>query len=168
MTHPKSSDVLKVIEGFKKVLPKAGRLDMGQCAVNVGHTCGTVHCHAGWFAVAVCDLNKRLDYSHGRDAMAEILGLRPEDITQWAHRFPDVWGNNFGLYMFGASYAFFHSEKRPDGAVHLQHIVDHWTDVYERLKALEAPVYVDITKELAVLPKQEVPDKEVIHEMSSL
>jgi len=170
MTNPKSSDVLKVIENFRKVLPRATllfNLDMRNPKVNNDYQCGTVHCHAGWYAVAVCDLSRPISFSAGVVQLVEDLGFSSvTELVSWAMVNVEIWGNTKGGLMFEYESAFYHEEKRPRGALTLQDIIDHWTEVYERLKAQEAPKYPDITKELAILPKEEVPDKEVVYELA--
>lgn len=142
MQHPKSENILKVIEVFKKVLPMAKRkrhLNMDEISVqNEDHACGTVHCHGGWFAVGFCDLsNPYITFLNGGEEMAHVLGFkRMDDLQVWASENPKLWGNRRGDGMF-AERAAFRSSDRPRGASNLQHIIDHWTEVYERVKALE-------------------------------
>lgn len=157
----KSKDVMKVIKNFRKVLPMAPsrqNLNMGLSHIYIDR-CGTVCCHGGWYAIATSNIGDKTSFLQGAIRMAEDLRIANNLITQWAANNPEIWGNSDGLYMFSAPYAFFHKEKRPQGARTLQDIVDHWTDVYERLKALETPEYEDITKELAVLPINETVDQ---------
>jgi hypothetical protein len=135
--HPKSENILKVIKTFEKVLPSAkkrGHLDMTEPKVR---ECGTVHCHGGWFAVAVCDLKKGVDYIDGANEMARMLGFAFYlDLESWARDEEKIWGNDAGALMFSDSSAF-QSEKRPEGAKSLQDIVDHWKEVYERVVKFE-------------------------------
>jgi hypothetical protein len=169
--RPKSEDVLKVINNFREVLHLAQgerKLNMHQDKV---WACQTSFCHGGWYAMATMNPLKLFflpftaDYEDGACKMAQDLGFGDgQELRTWAHRNPDIWGNAQGSNMFGASYAFFHREKRPDGATCLNDIVDHWHDVYERIKALEIAEenkYPDITKELAVLPVEERADQKV-------
>jgi hypothetical protein len=139
--HPKSENILKVIKAFQKVLPLTKKekrhLDMGEPNVNIGTECGTIHCHGGWFAVAVCDLKKGVDYIDGANEMARMLGFAFYlDLESWARDEEKIWGNDAGALMFSDSSAF-QSEKRPEGAKSLQDIVDHWKEVYERVVKFE-------------------------------
>lgn len=138
----KSENILKVINNFKKVLPMAKRdrqLDMSQSDVNfAGYPCGTIHCHAGWYAVASCDvLTKILTYVNGIEQMAKDLDIPYEIILLWASSNYEIWGNCYGSRMFNNRIAFCHPVNRPEGARNLQDIVDHWTEVYERVKIIE-------------------------------
>lgn len=150
----KSKDILKIIKNFKKLSKpslfnkifgkdtiKEKRLDMGEGKVNQNHPCGTVHCHGGWYAVAACSLRQKLTYLDGATKMAKDLGFSSvfskEDLETWASTNTEIWGNRNGSNMFGGKMAFHHQTKRPQGALNLQHIVDHWTEVYERVKAIE-------------------------------
>lgn len=163
---PKSEDILKVINNFKRVLPMAKRdyqLCMSVAGVNINHQCGSIHCHGGWYAIATCDLSKQINYVDGAFRMSEDLGFNgPENLVIWAAQNLSLWGNNYGGSMFYCKSAFQHPEKRLFGALHLSHIVDHWEEVYERVKAQEdaqkPPAYNDITAQLAVLPEDEKPD----------
>lgn len=185
----KSKNVLKVIRNFEKAMElyPQGMLNMASTRVNVEHTCGTVHCHAGWYAigasVAVRENRALMIYTGGAIMMAEDLEILNRDlpvynnyrsdfmpplgytsVPMWAEKNPELWGNVQGTHMFGYRSAFW-SEKRPLGALSLQDIIDHWKEVYERIKAQEeaerATEYLDITKELAILPQEEVPDSQV-------
>lgn len=135
----KSENILKVIENFKKVLPMAKlerHLKMSESSVNYNHTCGTIHCHAGWYAVAVCDLSADLNFRNGANILAEHLGY--DDLFDIMNNMDKkIWGNDFAIQMFTREIAFYHPEKRPHGAENLQHIIDHWTEVYERVKTKE-------------------------------
>lgn len=150
MQHPKSSDVKKVIDLFKSVLPKAsreGHLNMMEGGVNLYHECGTVHCHGGWYAIAAnlhfrrilgMQFKRTVSYFDGANAMAKALGFKHyEELRMWANLNPNIWGNYFGTTMFTMSLAFEHPHKRPYGAKNLQHIIDHWQEVHDRLVILE-------------------------------
>lgn len=170
MQHPKSENVLKVIGKLKNVLPMATRerhLDMQEGAVNNGsHPCGTTHCHGGWFAVAMGLhlISDYVDYNNGANKMAECLGFpNMIQLENWAESNEHLWGNEDGTRMFCNEDAFI-SPTRPDGAENLQHIIDHWTEVYERLVALENKNNrVGITTSLAVLPPEERSDVVAVH-----
>lgn len=125
-----------VIDNFKSVLHLAkgeGHLDMYESKVNINHPCGTVHCHGGWYAVATCNLRQSLDYESGIRIMKFDLGFDSECLlNKWADDNPDLWGNIYGACMFSARKAFI-SPTRPYGAKNLQDIIDHWTEVRDRL-----------------------------------
>ena len=168
MHTPTSKQILTVINNFKKVLPLATRewhLNMSETRVNnCGHKCGTIHCHAGWYAIAKNLHEKReVSFTHGAIQMSIDLGHKGDmdsSLINWADKNPEIWGNNDGDGMFSTRRAFSHPTKRPEGAENLQHIIDHWTEVYERVLAIEnkEPERKDITKELAILPVNETAD----------
>jgi len=142
----------------------------------VGYHCGTINCCGGWYVVA-----KSMEcgtcagyFTYGIKFICEDLGF-PIDfdvinynagtasICYWAKDNPSIWGNNEGQFMFNDKHAFYHPTKRPEGALNLRHIIDHWTEVAERVKALEAQqTRMDITKSLAVIPVDEKLDA-IIH-----
>lgn len=158
MKHPSSKQVLFVINNFKKILPLAileNHLNMRITHVNEcnRHQCGTIHCHGGWYAIARCNLNNEISFKEGANMMAIDLGFNEYNcnnifidilysLIEWANENQTTWGNRWGGVMFTDSIAFFHPSKRPNGAQNLQHIIDHWTEVYERLLALENQVEI--------------------------
>jgi hypothetical protein len=125
-----------VIDNFKKVLPMAtlaNHLNMNQALVNCFYECGTVHCHAGWYAVAACNLEMDLDYGDGAYKLATDLGFFSSmDLKLWVSNNPELWGNDEGLLMFTDKIAF-KSKGRPNGAETLQDIISHWEEVRDRL-----------------------------------
>lgn len=168
MHTPHSSQVLKVINNFKMVLPIAkteDNLDFYECGLQK-EKCGTVCCHGGWYSVASKIFrNKHTSdfYLDGAIKMAKDLGFRRwEELITWAEDNSEIWGNVNGVDMFTVvGSVSFISKSRPEGAQKLQHIIDHWTEVYERLLAIEQPTYPDITKQLAVLPQEERADQPI-------
>jgi len=167
MQHPSSDQVQKVISKLESVLPLARHplhLDMSQGVVNRhGYSCGSIHCHGGWYAIATLGLRKRnflleyifpqpkVDYRDGAAFMAADLGFihtithRPTEnertngynqITHWARIHSTIWGNEQGAYMFSHGDAF-RTINRPNGALCLQGIIDHWKEVRSRLVAME-------------------------------
>lgn len=148
MKHPTSQQVLTVINNFKKVLPKAiGEDALDMMATNV---CGTIHCHAGWYGVSVISRWRKvlsfghLSFTSGAEMMAKDLGFESmEHLKVWAKGNDSIWGHYLGEGMFSSANAFYNKNKRPLGALNLQHIIDHWTEVYERLLALENQDKVD-------------------------
>lgn len=156
MRNPTSEQVQKVIDNLVSVLPltfnkkgavRKGHLDMAEgdvknmCGDEEIHTCGTTHCHGGWYAVAACDTTRNyVDYMHGADKMARDLGFRNSgDLERWADTTRDIWGNESGYDMFDAygEMAFYDKTCRPKGAKKLSDIIDHWRGVKKRLEELE-------------------------------
>lgn len=172
----KSDSVLKVVSNFKKLIfPKIikNSLDMRKSSV---HLCGTVHCHGGWYMVATHPFRSlfpiNVNYADGANQMAKDLGFKNSSrMISFFKNHHEIWGNPNAPLMFSDKRAFFHETKRPEGAKSLSDIIDHWNDVYLRLKKLEekpnpVPVYENITKQLSEIPVvQEVPDKAIIPEM---
>lgn len=138
---PKASAVLKVINNFKSVLHLATRedhLDMFQGDVNEYYQCGTVHCHGGWYAIATCNLRQALTFQDGARQLAHDLGFENAVyMKQWASTNEKLWGNDEGGNMFTTRWAFYNTDKRANGAKNLQHIIDHWREVYNRIKRQE-------------------------------
>lgn len=143
MHTPTKTQWQTVIDNLKKVLPMAvieGHLDMMEgCGRDAMHACGTIHCFGGWYAVSVlADKRDWFNYDDGANEMAIHLGLKQEDrdgefsIEEWALENPDIWGNNYGSYLFINAKAFFHKEHRPAGAENLKHIIDHLEEVRDR------------------------------------
>lgn len=136
---PKSEDIRKVIDLFKSVLPMATdpcHLDMMEGSVKSDHhKCGTVHCVAGWFAIAI-GLHKRkriVNYEHGAQKMAIMLGFTCTwDLKKWAALNKILWGNDDGINMFVQKDAYQNRITRPNGANNLQEVINHWEEVYER------------------------------------
>lgn len=181
MKHPKSDDVLKVIENLRKVAIFASfedSLDMHKGDITglpMVFSCGTTHCHGGWYAVAVMPFWKRMSrsvgFSDGAKLMAEHLGFSSQsELQDWARYNPKTWGNPNGDYMFCDESAFL-SSKRPKGAKRFIDIIHHWEDVYERLVKLENSESIkkventreDITPELAKMPVDETIDAILKH-----
>lgn len=106
---------------------------MDEIEVNTNYVCGTVHCHAGWYAIAVCDTSKNLDFFDGIQELAKDLGFENGlKLKLWGASNPKIWGNKNARDMFSNKVAFV-SNTRPEGAKTLQNIVDHWEEVYNRL-----------------------------------
>jgi hypothetical protein len=85
-----------------------------------------------------------IGYGDGASLMARHLGFdenndldETQKLRNWADDNYNIWGNSNGYGMFSSRHAF-KSEKRPNGAESLQDIVNHWTEVRDRLAALEA------------------------------
>ena len=139
-----SNTIFKLVETFERVLPHAqheGAVSMHQCVVSDhtdGHQCGTIHCHAGWYALAhswdlkshyLDDGSETVTYSKGMGNMRRDLGLGSRgSLEEWAQSNPEIWGNEYGDYMFASRRAFNY-----EGKLTLQKIVDHWGEVGMRL-----------------------------------
>jgi len=148
MKNPTVKQVQALIARFESVIKKwpEGVLDMDEPDVRSGqHNCGTTHCHAGWYAVAYIDEGRefppevednnmrRITCIDGIDLMSRDLGFRkPVDLRSWAQRNPEIWGNEFGDFMFCKASAF--GPEGGDDAENMQDIVAHWKTV---LKTLE-------------------------------
>lgn len=140
-TQPIASEKIQiVIDNLKKILPRAKlvtHLNMGVAKVNsCDHTCGTIHCVGGWYAIAVCDLTTERNYMDGADEMAQHLGFPGDNLTSamnllqnWACENPAYWGNNYGDEIFSDNMAYYHPEKRPYGALTLKQVVEHFKDM---------------------------------------
>jgi len=131
MHTPTKKQFQLVIDNFKKVLSLAtmeGNLDMGENRVNTfGHACGTVHCVAGWYAVATLHHSIPLDFSDGAHAMAVDLGFENKwRLEDWARDNPKIWGNSYGSYMF-------YSDSAYNDAKTLQEVIKHLQGVRNRL-----------------------------------
>lgn len=184
--HPTSDQIRTVLANFAKVLTIAnghehllsmneGRLSPilvertttldGQLMREV-YTCGSPMCHGGWYMTAVWDINEDGDfrnnnYSDGAEKMNKDLG--GIEIEYWADQNPKIWGNSMGYRMFSDRSAFEHETKRPNGAKSLQHIVDHWNEVLERIVELEKDPLFNPEIEV-VLEAYNEPDEEEVRD----
>jgi len=129
MHTPTKAQWQVVIDNFYKILPLTfeqglGHLDMNESNVNsVEHECGTVHCVAGWYAVATLDLeNNKVDFRDGANQMASDLGFSDESFPRTCKRSlekfadcnPDIWGNAYGDSMFCSNEAYNGAESITD------------------------------------------------------
>jgi len=124
-----------VIDNFKKVLPfakKKNHLNMMETtAMAKNHKCGTIHCVAGWYAVALLkdgtiNESEYVSYSDGAAAIAKQLGFKNDSqLESWANRNPDIWGNEDGINMF-------YSKKAYNGAKSLIEVVIYLEGVRDR------------------------------------
>ena len=162
---PTSSQCYAVAQVFRDAVKKYPHLRLNMCCINVNtenHVCGTVHCHGGVYGLMKCDLSKVVYYEDGAEQMAIDLGFSSmDDLESWAEDNPALWGRENGGWMFTSRMAFYHPTKRPKGAEHVLHIADQWEEVGDRIKATEQPVYVNITRELAILPVEEISDVKI-------
>lgn len=182
MNNPTSESVFKVVENFKKVIPKTmrggffrkkteikGHLDMKQGVAKIHGECQTSMCHGGWYALATLDSRhiEKLDYNQGARRIASDLGFTDGGMLKhWVSCNVDVWGNSSGYHMFAAGgHVAFTSDTRPKGAETLQDIIDHWQEVGERLKALEE----EEERKQVEKRKKEVPlYKDITNELAKL
>lgn len=159
---PSVAQVQTVIDTLRLGVSGGGRLDMSEVFVfsssrllSIDHACGTVHCHAGFYSLGAIMSGKLPDaaeiiksgvgqvpFSAGAEQMARDLGVPGwrkmplASIVLWAEAHPEIWGNERGHEMFAFRMAFYHPTKRPDGAEHPQHIIDHWCEVRDRIAAV--------------------------------
>lgn len=163
--NPTSAQVLTVINKLTSILPKNIFQRRTLNMENGNNLCGTSMCHGGWYFVASIPRMSKKDkrhysYKDGIDIMMKDLGFHNiSKFYDWAGNFR-IWGNYDGENMFGGSgVAFKHPIKRPKGAKTIQHIIDHWREVYERIKEIEEKEkkvkYVDATEEILALPISE-------------
>lgn len=140
----KSENILKVIRNFEKIAPNA-IVDMDRASVDY-LTCGTPHCHAGWYAIATTSyfpglrkyMSGRNSFYEGAEVMAKDLGF--QDIESMKEFFCEnnvIWGNSYADSMFMDRMAFWHPKNRSYGAQTIEDIIDHWRDIYIRIKAIE-------------------------------
>ena len=119
-------DVLKSVEGPAS---KEGAFNMLE-----GKLCGSVHCIAGWAAVASATLWDKVirlwvdqGYHVGIQRIDTILGT---DTILWAQFSHEIWGNAYGDGMFCSTSAY--NYPGFSGAIR------HWEEVRDRLKAIQA------------------------------
>ncbi|HVW99020.1 MAG TPA: hypothetical protein VHA52_01050 [Candidatus Babeliaceae bacterium] len=104
-------------------------VDMVHVDFNV---CGTVACHAGWFAIAQGkDRTRDYDFLSAADEMAQLLGFDSGyDLCKWASDNQEIWGNKHGALMFNHHLAFVDSPEK----LNLKAIGEHWHGVADRLE----------------------------------
>jgi hypothetical protein len=136
MQTPTKSQWQIVIGNYEKVLAiasKKGSLNMAETEVNDSglegiNICGTVHCVAGWYAVATLDpanTSKRISFTDGADRMAQDLGLSDRDALEiWARDNANIWGNEKGYYMFSSSGAYDYAQTLAEVVAHLKGVRD--------------------------------------------
>ncbi len=98
--------------------------------------CGTVACHAGWYAVAR-GLNLTVDYNFqsSSDDMAKYLGLEGGyELRQWANANNKLWGNRDGYFLFSSSDAF-GVDSLSYKPLTLDKIGNHWLAVADRIES---------------------------------
>jgi hypothetical protein len=132
--HPTKKQMAKVIENFYRILPltfEAGKkhLDYDEWRVRGwDNECGTVHCVAGWYAIATGLHEKkekdRVDFMDGISKMERDLGF--QFIENWAMDNPKIWGNQYGKLMFK-------NAKAWNGAKTIAKVIRHLEAVHDRL-----------------------------------
>lgn len=134
MKHLKIENIRILADTFLLLHEDGGKVYMRQTYF---HPCGTVACHAGWFAVArgkKLDYGKSYTYMSSADEMAKFLGLKSFDnLPEWAHKNPKIWGNHRGEFMFSRPIAF---GKRENQELTLKDIGIHWHKIADRLEEL--------------------------------
>ncbi len=158
MQHPTPEQVQTVIDNFesiKHLVKDKSQINMsepsvkssGNCELDdAGYACGTVHCHGGWYAVALIQNNsldidglEYVSYSEGAASMAAHLGFDDEiKLQRWAGQNPSIWGNEYGDSMFYVEAAFvgvvYNDLDELMEIEGMQTIIDHWKGVKKRLE----------------------------------
>jgi hypothetical protein len=121
MRSPTIEQVNFVIDKLKSVTGQAseeGAFNMDEIRVydkEDKYKCGTIHCVAGWYAVAnlrrkfIKDKIKKgcVTFGTGTELMAQDLGFAYRcDLEYWAEQNPKIWGNKKGYFMFGSASAY--------------------------------------------------------------
>ena len=143
MKHPKSANAHILADTFQMLsLDRQNVCDMGNTKFNA---CGTVACHAGWFAVAnnksrafrvTAPDGKYYGFNDAADEMARFLGFQGQIcLLDWASGNPELWGNKNGGVMFSSDSAFGKSTSK--NVISLKEISNHWRKVAERLEKIE-------------------------------
>jgi hypothetical protein len=137
--------VIKKLELVRKQASQEDALDMNEARVYSGggdkYECGTVHCVAGWYAVANSDrqvikdkIKKgRVGFDDGANLMAQDLGFGwSYPLKNWAEENPEIWGNDDGFEMFESELAY--DNAGFDG------VIMQWCIVRDNLIKLEASI----------------------------
>lgn len=128
MHTPTKAQFQTVIDNLNRVVTQYGayshdEFDMGQglASNGSGEICGTVHCIGGWYAIATLQpFSSKTEYSHGASRMARDLGFEHyQDLREWAHVNPVMWGNRYGYEMFFAERAYNDANTLPEAIAHL-------------------------------------------------
>ena len=144
MKNPTIKQVDFVIEKLQSVREQASQkdaLDMAAMSVydeEYKYECGTVHCVAGWYAVA--NMNRefikdkfkkgRVDFDHGANLLGSDLGFGDGyDLRVWAYENPKIWGNEGGFEMFESELSY--DKEGFDG------VIAQWELVKQNLIELE-------------------------------
>ena len=141
-------------------------ISMGEMTIyKERRTCKTIACHAGFYELQFALKNKEkycfedddienversylsensdkerkdwIVYEHGAKRIAQDLGFRgKQDLKNWAHNNPKLWGNKYGFNMFTSQQAFNGVNK---GGLTLNNIVKHWRNVADRIEKKRLP-----------------------------
>lgn len=142
--HPTPAQVQLIIDNLKSIEEQAnqpGAFNIDQASVAThNHACGTVHCVAGWYAVACQQRSehivmqiakKRCTYKDGARLMAIHLGFcRIGKLEDYMMNCPDIWGNEHGAVMFYElrAYTGLKFSSKP-----MTTIINHWAKVRDNL-----------------------------------
>jgi len=100
--------------------------------------CGTVACHAGWFAVSQGKEHYlfRYNYISAANDMAIFLGLQSAaELESWAGHNSSLWGNYCGNEIFWSDIAFGLPHHEEDTTpLTLKIIGEHWLSVANRIE----------------------------------
>jgi hypothetical protein len=144
MNQPTKKQMQTVIDNLKKIEDLANNpksLNMMEYRVqSITHDCGTVHCVAGWYVVAIRDnddyiksriKSKKCHFHHGAYRIAETLGFETlDELEEWAEDNPEIWGNQDGSYMFSEESAYNGMAERTDK---MSCVIEHLEGVRDRL-----------------------------------
>lgn len=145
--HPTPEQVQTVIDNLISIqnqANKAGAFDIEEAAVSTeDHTCGTVHCVGGWYAVAnkchhfVSKLiaSENCDFEDGGELMAADLGFSclPE-LEEYLLDNPAIWGNDRGDELLANLSAYNGLTKDSQNPMTI--IIQHWQQVKKNLENL--------------------------------
>jgi len=127
------SHFINKLESVKESALREG-FDIGEPRIS----CGTPHCVAGWYGVAILEevkeyiINKEgklriyLGYVDALNVLTEIVGV---DLTLWADKNSSLWGNDYGNSCFSDSEAYNY-----EGYLG---VIRHWKEVRDRLKEIQ-------------------------------
>ena len=122
--------------------PPECRVDM--MSTSADPVCGTVACHAGWWAIAqahgdcipneCCDIVGRYGYEDAASDMAMYLGFEHHhELDIWAYNYASLWGKELeaGESLFANAKAFNETSK----TITLEKIGLWWLQVADRCDA---------------------------------
>ena len=176
--HPTAEAVRNVVATFDRVIATHPSASVNMQFGNIfKNSCGTSACHAGWYRMdkirhklsefvwasaslgffVLYDGNQLIDFKDGAQNLAKDLGFNnAASLELWAWKNHDLWGNEYGIAMFGRAEAFGEREE----TITLRHIRDHWAGVAERLSIREAMDGIRKIAEDAVAPADQTVLKE--------
>ena len=158
MKHPEPENIRKVANRLLRVERKyPGEVNMGATLIYKTPECGTIACHAGWYALAKVedetslrvskaafeaptlgyDDGKSLEFYGGVKHMAKDLGFgTTRELRAWAYNHPKLWGNHYGGKLFESAETF---GKEAGTILSVKDIAEHWLGVADRIEALTKP-----------------------------